>query len=136
MKVLTIKQPWASLIVHGIKNLENRSWYPNYTGPILIHAAKKGEREGWECLDDVQRQIVMRHISMIYDTPFEELPFGKIIGQVNLTRAVKRDYYDPWAINGLYKWVLEDPIKFDTPISVKGQLRFWNYDIIKEDDKL
>nr|WP_254884213.1 MULTISPECIES: ASCH domain-containing protein [unclassified Bacteroides] len=26
MKAITIKQPWASLIVHGIKDIENRSW--------------------------------------------------------------------------------------------------------------
>ena len=34
MKALTIKQPWASLIVHGIKDIENRTWRTDYRGPL------------------------------------------------------------------------------------------------------
>ena len=36
VKVLTVKQPWASLIVHGIKDIENRSWKTNFRGRVLI----------------------------------------------------------------------------------------------------
>lgn len=36
VKVLTVKQPWASLIVHGIKDIENRSWQTNFRGRVLI----------------------------------------------------------------------------------------------------
>ena len=39
MKAITIKQPWASLIVHGIKDIENRSWSTKFRGRVLIHAA-------------------------------------------------------------------------------------------------
>ena len=35
MKAITIKQPWASLIVHGIKDIENRTWRTNYRGRVL-----------------------------------------------------------------------------------------------------
>ena len=38
MKVLTIKNPWAELIVKGYKEYEFRSWKTNYRGKILIHA--------------------------------------------------------------------------------------------------
>lgn len=38
MKVLTIKNPWASLIVNNYKKYEFRSWKTNYRGKILIHA--------------------------------------------------------------------------------------------------
>lgn len=39
MKVLSIKQPWASLICSGIKDVENRTWKPKEVpGRILIHA--------------------------------------------------------------------------------------------------
>ena len=38
MKALTIKEPWASLIVQGFKKYEFRSWKTNYRGKILIHA--------------------------------------------------------------------------------------------------
>lgn len=45
MKALTIKQPWASLIVDGYKCYEFRSWKTNYRGKILIHAGKNLEKE-------------------------------------------------------------------------------------------
>ena len=38
MKVLTIKEPWASLIINGYKEFEFRSFKTNYRGKILIHA--------------------------------------------------------------------------------------------------
>jgi hypothetical protein len=40
MKCLSIRQPWAGLIALGIKDVENRTWWRRYTGPVLIHAAK------------------------------------------------------------------------------------------------
>ena len=39
MKALSIKQPWASLIAHGIKDIENRTWRTHFRGKIYIHAS-------------------------------------------------------------------------------------------------
>ncbi|EGQ13669.1 ASCH domain-containing protein [Prevotella pallens] len=39
MKTLSVRQPWASLLVSGLKDIENRTWAPNYKGRILIHAS-------------------------------------------------------------------------------------------------
>ena len=44
MKALTIKEPWATLIIDGYKEYEFRSWKTNYRGKILIHAGKSLER--------------------------------------------------------------------------------------------
>lgn len=41
MKALSIKQPWASLIAQGIKDIENRTWKTSYRGRIYIHASGK-----------------------------------------------------------------------------------------------
>jgi hypothetical protein len=41
MKALSIRQPWASLIVAGYKDIENRSWRTSYRGPVLIHSAQR-----------------------------------------------------------------------------------------------
>uniref|UniRef100_A0A0E0KLW3 ASCH domain-containing protein n=1 Tax=Oryza punctata TaxID=4537 RepID=A0A0E0KLW3_ORYPU len=38
---LTMHQPWASLLVHGIKRVEGRSWPSPLTGRLWIHAASK-----------------------------------------------------------------------------------------------
>lgn len=50
MKVLTIKQPWASLIIEGYKRFEFRSWKTNYRGELLIHAGKSIDKEAYERL--------------------------------------------------------------------------------------
>lgn len=39
IRVLSVRQPWAGLIVHGFKALENRDWETSYRGPLAIHAS-------------------------------------------------------------------------------------------------
>ena len=53
MKAISIKQPWAWAFCHG-KDVENRDWRyrPTYRGPILIHASKTFDREGYAWLLD------------------------------------------------------------------------------------
>lgn len=46
MKALTIRQPWASLIAHGVKTIETRSWSTKYRGPLAIHAGHRWD-VGW-----------------------------------------------------------------------------------------
>ena len=41
MKIITLWQPWASMIPLGLKRYETRSWATDYRGPLLIHAAKR-----------------------------------------------------------------------------------------------
>jgi hypothetical protein len=40
VKIISIRQPWASLIVSGVKDVENRTWSTRYRGPVLIHASR------------------------------------------------------------------------------------------------
>jgi hypothetical protein len=39
MKILSLRQPWAHLVVSGTKDIENRTWSTNYRGPFLVHAS-------------------------------------------------------------------------------------------------
>ena len=48
MKVLSLWQPWASLVAFGRKRIETRSWSTSYRGPLMIHAAKRPPVSG-EC---------------------------------------------------------------------------------------
>ncbi|MEP1076580.1 ASCH domain-containing protein [Leptolyngbya sp. PL-A3] len=41
MKLVTLHQPWASLVALGLKRYETRHWSTDYRGPLLIHAAKR-----------------------------------------------------------------------------------------------
>lgn len=50
MKVLTLHQPWASLVALGVKTIETRSWSTKYRGPLAIHAAAR--KPAVEMLED------------------------------------------------------------------------------------
>jgi ASCH domain-containing protein len=43
MKIISIRQPWASLIVSGAKDVENRTWPTRYRGPVLVHASQRAD---------------------------------------------------------------------------------------------
>lgn len=75
MKVITIKQPWATLIAEGIKQYEFRTWKTKYRGEIYIHAGKSIDKEAMERFEYL-------HL---------EYPFGKIIARANLTDCVRVD---------------------------------------------
>lgn len=51
MKVLTLHQPWASLVALGVKTIETRSWSTSYRGPLAIHAGAsfRGIDDELEC---------------------------------------------------------------------------------------
>jgi hypothetical protein len=40
MKIFSVRQPWAALIVSRHKDIENRTWSTRYSGPVLIHASQ------------------------------------------------------------------------------------------------
>ncbi len=129
MKAITIKQPWASLIVHGIKNIENRSWQTNFCGRVLIHSSAKGDIAKFGCLQPNQRlKVLNTPMSRIC---FNDLPFGSIIGSVEIVDCVQ-NHPSIWADKGVYNWVLTNPILFPEPIPAKGKLSFWDYLGIKE----
>jgi hypothetical protein len=94
MHCLSVRQPWASLIVRGIKDIENRTWCTNHRGPLLIHAAKRID------LDADTRGLLSR-------AEVEALPRGGIIGMVNVVACVTASS-SPW-FTGPVGWVLTDP---------------------------
>jgi hypothetical protein len=85
VKVIVIRQPWAHLIVTGVKRIENRTWRTNHRGPILISAAARapGERE--------LQAIEARHD---VELP-RNLPTGGIVGIADIIDVVveSRDPY-------------------------------------------
>ena len=111
MKVLSVRQPWAGLIVAGIKTVENRTWRTKYRGQLWIHATKT--------YDDVA------------DIPASftgELPRicairGSVIGSVELYEVCRGlDTDNPWAEADAWHWCLSDPFQLGAPYPVKGQL--------------
>nr|DAY54996.1 MAG TPA: ASCH domain protein [Caudoviricetes sp.] len=131
MKAITIKQPYASLIVSGIKDIENRSWKTNFRGRVLIHASGcRGKNFNIKLTDS----------QMIEAFPFigkkcflGDIPFGAIIGSVEIKDCVQ-NHPSIWAEKGMYHWVLAYPWAFPEPIPAKGRLSFWEYAGIQESE--
>lgn len=127
MKVLTIKQPWATLIMQGDKKYEFRSWQTKYRGELLIHAGKSVDKEAIKRLE--------KYLP-------ENLPLGKILGKVRLVDCIKMspefkemllkensEIYTKSSFQENYGWQVTDIEIFKEPIEVKGRLSLWEYDI-------
>ena len=62
MKVITLKQPWATLISEGLNEYEFRSWKTSYRGKLYIHAGKgidKKDLDSFKELIDVYDKVGM-----------------------------------------------------------------------------
>lgn len=127
MKAISIKQPWASLIAHGIKDIENRTWScpKKYLGQrVLIHASGCHGRKFEVNLTDEQMKQAFSLISE--KSTSGEWEFGAVIGSVVIADCVQ-NHPSVWAEKGCWNWVLKDAILFDKPIrDVKGRLGFWD----------
>ncbi len=101
--VISIRQPWAHLIVHGPKRIENRTWRTKIRGPVLIHAAKGMTQEEYLEACDF---IASRKIEVEIPHP-SEMRRGGIIGRANLVDCIQESA-DPWFC-GPWGHVLADP---------------------------
>jgi hypothetical protein len=122
MKALSIKQPWAWLIVNGYKDIENRDWRypPSYRGRFLIHASKVPDfsTTDSEKMDGLKRMIGFLPEAKVFE-------FGGIIGEAAIVDVV-RDSESPW-FYGPLGFVLRDakPLRF---MPCRGQLGFFDVD--------
>lgn len=131
MKVLTLREPWASLIGKQVKTIETRSWPTSYRGELYIHAglAKVPTKD----------ERIKRLTSYLDGKPFM---YGMIIAKCNLVDCVYIDEefaaktYTENPLNydcgdytvGRYAWILKD-IEYIDPIPAVGHLSIWNYDL-------
>ena len=115
MKCVTVWQPWAELIVAGVKDVENRSWTTAYRGPVLIHA---GRRMRAADLDD----LAHRHGIELGRSALE---LGAILGVVDLVDC-REEVTSRWHHQGSFGWYLENPRRLPSPIPYKGQLRLFD----------
>lgn len=124
MKAISIRQPWASLIVHGYKKYEFRSWRTKFRGRVLIHAS-----------GGVEKKYLKRFESLNL-----EYPVGAILGYVEITDCVAvtseledKLLEDNEMVYGVthgrsgYGFKVENPVRFDKVIPANGALSFWDF---------
>ena len=120
MKALSIRQPWAWLIVNGYKDLENRDWRIWYKGKVLIHAAKTCTRREYGEAVAFAQPLLPPGVSI---PPLELLPRGGIVGMVEIVDCVHQSS-SPWFV-GPYAAVLAHPKTLEL-IPLMGQLGFFD----------
>ncbi len=118
MKALTLKQPWAELILQGRKRIELRKWNTNFRGEFLIHSSKNPDLKS------------MKRFRL------KNLPNGFILGKVELKDV--KTYQDDeefskdknlhlaeekWGNKG---FILENPQRIKK-IHCRGNLGFWEF---------
>lgn len=119
MKALSLKQPWAELILQGRKKIELRKWNTNLRGEFLIHTSKIPDKKNMRIFG------------------FNDLPCGFIVGKaklINVKNYKKRkgefnadkDKHLGTKDWGLYGFVL-DGVRRIKPIPAKGKLNFWEF---------
>jgi predicted transcriptional regulator len=118
MKVLSLKQPFAELVVSGKKTIEIRKWNTKFRGEFLIHASKNADKEA-----------MIKH-------GYENLPCGVIVGKAKLVSVKKysdeidfkkdQDKHLASSDYGNYGFMLEDAERIKE-IPAKGRLGFWGF---------
>ena len=112
MKAISIKQPFASLIAYGIKDIENRTWKTNYRGKVYIHASAKQAGSYDELLNDLQKIEFKEKYDRV--TLRKQHHFSAIIGEVDIVDCVinhpsiwaeKSDNYGRFFRNGVPAYV-------------------------------
>ena len=117
LKALTVRQPWARLIMDGIKTIEVRSWPPDVLGRILVHAGSRLEEEA------CGRLRIAR----------EELVTGAILGSLRIVHVfqfteksweeLRPLTLEAGALSGpLLGWRLGGPIFLEEPLPWRGKL--------------
>lgn len=116
MRALSIRQPWAWAIIHGGKDIENRTWATKFRGRFLVHASNVFDRDGFLFMF---LNLNCLHIDSL-PLYFEQ---GGIIGSIELIDCIQKS--DSIWFNGPYGFVLArpEPIKFK---QCRGHLRFFD----------
>ncbi|CAN7514625.1 ASCH domain-containing protein [Pseudomonas sp. LjRoot71] len=124
MKTLSIRQPWAWLIIHGGKDIENRTWHTKHRGRFLVHASQGMTRREYEEAYDI---AMVANPELLIPT-LDSLQRGGIIGSVELVDSV--DHSDsPWYM-GEKGFVLRDPKPLQF-MRLKGRLGFFDVDCLE-----
>lgn len=121
MKVLSLTEPYATLIAKGIKTIETRSWKTNYRGKLYIHASSTKIPKEYK-----NNEKLMSLINL------NELNYGNIICSCELVDCIemtdkfiadikknKNEYITGVYAVGRYAWILKDIKVLDKPIKIK-----------------
>lgn len=114
---LSVRRPWANLIINGHKTVENRTWTTSCRGELVIHAGRAFDLAGV-------------NLASWLSVPGHDTPGSCPAGYLGTVRLV--DVHPargdlccaPWGEDtpGVHHWVLANPQPFPAPIDGRGRL--------------
>ena len=126
MKVLSIKEPFATLIKDGVKIYETRSWKTNYRGELYIHASlglsksDNVEKATKYLKSEIKPGYILCKCNLVDCIPMTE----EFINYIN--NETNESDYGRYS-EGRFAWKMELIEVLDEPIEAKGKLGIWNY---------
>lgn len=128
MRALSIRQPWAWLIVNGHKDVENRDWETLWRGRFAVHAGKTLVKRDYR---NVQAEVAARFGIAVPDFDSPEIHFGGVVGTVELVGVKHIESLDrpenPW-FTGPFGLLLARPERMPF-VLCKGQLGWFDVDL-------
>ena len=127
MLCLSIRQPWAYMILNCGKDVENRTWSTKVRGRVLIHASKGMTADEWSdawwFALGIESDTGIKGSGMTV-TNYQDVKRGGIVGSVEIVDCVTRSD-SPW-FGGPYGFVLRDPQPLPF-MPCRGALGFFRY---------
>lgn len=128
MNALSVMEPWASLIIHAGKNVENRTWYCGYRGPLVICASKRIE-PGWS-QEDWEWELEWDFSGLNLPQNMKEfVKPGHALGIVNVIGCDMKETGNKWECEGQYHIRLANTKPFKKPFPVRGQLGIFQINV-------
>ena len=129
-RALTLYQPWAWLVAHGHKPLENRPprfSHKSFTGWFWIHAGLVRSEDEWHTARALGRTNGFDALPAL-DDPV--LHYGAIIGRARVVGALpvatlKEEFAGTWRMQGRFSFILLDATPLRTPVPCRGYQGFW-----------
>ena len=129
MKVITLKQSWATLVAENIKKYEFRTWKYNFRGEILIHAGAGIDKEAMEKVS---------YLNLEYPSK-KNLAKVVIEDCIKLNEKINKEICskNPLVYGNKnregYAWKIGKVTKLEIPETILGKQGIWNYNF--EDQK-
>lgn len=124
MKALSVQQPWAWLLINGPKDVENRTWRTDYTGPLLIHAPRTVDMASWDYIGKRVSRPVFDHLKKACET--EKITRQAIVGRVDLARCVTESP-SRW-FEGPFGLMVVNPMRIDVLVWYSGRQGLFDVD--------
>jgi hypothetical protein len=128
MNALSLAQPWASLLIHGLKRLETRSWAASHRGPLAIHASKRFPAAARMLCSQEPYRTLLAAVG-VHD--WRDLPTGVLLGVADLVGCARAPEsslipelerqlgdFGP----GQWVWTFAHPRPLLVPVPCRGQL--------------